>query len=305
MSTFTTSTRTNELWPGIKGFWDGMTKELSPLYTQYFTVENSDKSYEKLSEHYNVGVAPVKAEGAQTKYGTFAQGTSPEFFNIAYSLGIILTHESIADNQYFKDGKDKVRALRKSFYTTKEIVCANVLNNAFSSGSLMPGGDGVSLCNTAHPNAAGIFSNKLEVDSDLSEASLEELLIIIKGAFDSTGVHKSNSRGKKLIVSDSNWFVAERILKSLLQNDTGNNALNAIKSLGVLPEGYMSNTYLTDVDAWFVKTDAEKGLTFMEREKLNFYDDNVTNTRNMEYYGYERYAVGWANARGIYGSQGA
>jgi hypothetical protein len=305
MTVYTTGTRPNELWPGIKGFWDGMSKELPPLYTQYMTVVDSDKKYEKYSEHYNTGLAQVKAEGDSTKFAGFAQGASPEFRNVAYSLGIILTHESIADNQYFSEGKDKVRALRKSFYTTKEVNCADVLNNGFDTNFTMPNGDGLPLFSTSHVDSSGTYSNKLAVDADLSETSLEELLIQIKGAFDSTGVHKANLRGQKLIVADANWFEAERILKSILQNDTGNNAVNAIKSTGALPQGYLCNTYLTDSDAWFVTTDVEKGLVFQNREALELYDDNDTDTRNMKYYGYERYATGWVDPRGIYGSAGA
>jgi hypothetical protein len=305
MSIYNTGTRPKELWPGLKGFWDGRGKELQHLYTQYMTVVNSDKKYEKYSEHYDTGLVPIKAEGDATKFAGFAEGASPEFRNVAYSLGIILTHESIKDNQYFSEGKDKVRALRKSFFTTKEINCADVLNNGFDTNYVMPNGDGKPLFSTSHPNSTGTFSNKLAVDADLSEASLEELLIQIKGAFDSTGVHKANLRGQMLMVADENWFTAERILKSILQNDTGNNAINAIKSTGALPKGYLCNTYLTDPDAWFVTTDVEKGLIFQEREDLDFYDDNDTDTRNMKYYAYERYATGWVDPRGAFASAGA
>lgn len=305
MSTFTTGTRPNELWPGIKGFWDGMGKELSPLYTQYLQQKTSDKAYEKYSEHYNTGLAQRKEEGDSTKFAGFAQGSSPEFRNVAWSLGIVLTHESIQDNLYFTKGKDKVRALRKSFFTTKEVNAADILNNGFDSNFIMPNGDGQALFSTAHKNGTGTFSNKLAVDADLSETSLEEMLIQIKGTFDSTGVHKANLRGKKLHVSDENWFTAERLLKSILQNDTGNNAINAIKSTGALPEGYLCNTYLTDQDAWFVHTDAENGLIFQDREKLSLRDDNDENTRNMKYYGYERYALGWIDVRGAFASAGA
>ena len=305
MSIYNTGTTSNELWPGMKGFWDGRGKELPYLYTQYFDIESSEQKYEKLSEHYNTGLAKPKAEGSETEIGGFAQGASPEYYNIAYSLGIILTHESIKDNLYFKEGKDKIRSLRKSFYTTKEIVHANVLNNGFTSGFIMPNGDGKTLFATDHKNAGGTFSNRLSVGADLSETAIEDMLIQIKGAFDSTGVHKANIRGQKLLVSDSNWFISERILKSFLQNDTANNAVNALKSTGAIPQTYISNTYFTDSDAWFVKTTAEKGLTCFERESLDLYDDNEQATRNYLYYGYERYSVGWTDPRGVYGSPGA
>lgn len=304
-SIYNTGTRPNELWGGIKGFWDGMGEELQALYPQYMKIEESDQSYEKYSEHFNTGLAQRKAEGDSTKFAGFAQGASPEFRNVAWSLGIILTHESIADNLYFKQGKDKVRALRKSFFTTKEVNAADVLNNGFTAGFTMPNGDGQVLFSTSHPNAAGTYSNRLAVDADLSETSVEEMLIQIKGAYDSSGVHKANLKGEKLIVSDANEFEAARILKSVLQNDSGNNAINAIKSTGKLPEGVLVNTYLTDSDAWFITTDTEKGLVFQNREALTLEDDNESKTKNMQYYGYERYSLGWVDPRGVYGTTGA
>jgi hypothetical protein len=303
-TTFLTSTRPSELWPGIKGFWDGAEKEFTTLYNKYFDVTTSDKKQEQYSEHYNTGLVPIKAESDETVFAGFAQGAQPRFTNVAYSLGIILSHESIKDNQYFKEGKDKVKALRKSFYTTKEIVHANVLNNGFNSSFLQEGGDGVELFSQLHLNASGTYQNELTLPADLSESSLEDMLILIKGAFDSTGVHKANLTPKMLIVPDALCFTAERILRSILQNDTGNNAINAIKNMGLLPDGYLVNTYLTDNDAWFVKTDAE-GLLSLERESLELYDDNDTKTRNMQYFGYERYSKGWKDPRGIYGSEGA
>jgi hypothetical protein len=304
MSIYNTGTRPNEIWPGLKGFWDGMSEELSPLYPQYFKEEKSTQKYEKYTEHYNTGLVQVKAEGDSTKFAGFAQGASPELRNVAYSLGIILTHESISDNLYFKEGNDKIRALRKSFFTSKEINGANILNNGFDSNYLMPNGDGVELFSSAHPNAAGTYANELAIPSDLSEQALEDMLVLIKKTYDASGVHKANLTARKLIIPDEQEFNAARILKSVLQNNTGNNAINAIKSLGKLPEGYLCNTYLTDEDSWFVTTDADNGLIYQNRESLSIEKDNEMSTKNLACYGYERYAFGWVNPRGIFGSEG-
>jgi len=305
MSVFTTSTRPNEIWPGLKVFWDGMGSKLAPLYPQIFKEEKSTQKYEKYSEHYNVGLPQLKAEGDSTKFAGFAQGASPELRNIAYSLGIILTHESIADNLYFKEGKDKIEALRKSFETNKDTLGADVLNNGFSSSYLMPNGDGVELFSSLHPNAAGTYANELPIPADLCETSLEDMLVLISAALDSSGVHKANLKAQKLIVSKENMFNAARILKSTLQNDTATNAINAIKSMGLLPEGFITNIYLTDTDAWFVKTDAQNGLIYQNREPLKLYRDNEMDTLNLKCYGYERYAFGWVDPRGMYASEGA
>jgi hypothetical protein len=306
-SIFTANTRPDELWPGLKGFWDGATADYEGIkvYDKIFTIVRSDKDFEKYEEHRNTGLVPVKPEGAQTQFDGFAQGIRPELRNTAYSLGIILTHESIVDNKYFTQGKDKVRALRKSFFTTKEKVHANILNRAENASYTVSGGDGQSLLSVSHTNARGTWANKQATDADLSETALEDMLILIANTVDASGVHNAGLSAKTVVVPTNNMFEIERILGSVLQNDTGNNAVNAIKSMNAIPNGYIYWRYLTDTDSWFVITDAEKGLISQQREDLEFYDDNEKRTRNMQYFGYERYVASWVDPRGVFGSLGA
>lgn len=305
MSVYTTSSRPNELWAGLRAFWGDEEKKLAPIYTKIFKTGKSEQEYEKVSEHYNIGLVQVKSEGSSMSYGGFAQGSAPEFYQVGYALGFKMTLESKIFNKYFKEGEDKVRALRRSFYTSKELVHANILNNGFSSSQLMPNGDGKALLATDHPNAVGSYSNKLSVDADLTEVSLENLLIQIKSAYDSSGVHKAMLTPLALVVPDAQVFNAHRILKSVLQSDTANNDINAIRSMGLLPEGVIENTFLSDTDAWFVKTNADQGLLSLQSYLLQFDRDNEFDTKNECYSGTEFYSVGWANPRAIYGSQGS
>jgi len=59
-------------------------------------------------------------------------------------------------------------------------------------------------------------------------------------------------------------FEAERILKSTLQNDTANNAINALKSTGMFSGGVKVNHYLTDTDAWFIRTNCPDGMKVLQ-----------------------------------------
>jgi hypothetical protein len=179
---------------------------------------------------------------------------------------------------------------------------ANIINRAFSSSYL--GGDAKELIATDHPTLDGTQSNELSVAADLSEASLEDLLIQIMNATDSRGL-RMQLRGKKLIVPPNLAFEAERIVKSNLQNDTANNAVNAVKSMGLLPEGVMVWHYLTDTDAWFIKTDAPEALKLFNRRELAFTKDSDFDTDNFKHKATERYVGGWSDWRGIYGSEGA
>jgi hypothetical protein len=192
--------------------------------------------------------------------------------------------------------------LARSMRVTKETVVANVINRAFSNTYV--GGDGVELISTAHPTVNGTQSNELSVAADLSEASLEDMFIQIMNAVDSRGL-RIRLMPKKLIVPPNQAFEAERIVKSNLQNDTALNAINAIKSTGMLPGGVMVWHYLSDTDAWFITTDAENGLKLFNRRALSFAKDSDFDTDNFKHKATERYVAGWSDWRGIYGSEGA
>lgn len=302
MSVITTGAHPKALWPGVRKFVMGSYNEFATEYTDIFDMKTSDMAYEEDVETTGFNLAQIKTQGGAVSYDGHTQGFIKRYTHVAYGLGYIVTREERDDNLYKSRSFKRGEQLSFSFRTTKEIVGANVLNRAFDTN--YTGGDGKALCVTDHPSLAGNWSNTLSVAADLSEASLETMLVNISLAKNSRGLPIA-IRGKKLIVSPSDVFNAERILKSALQNDTANNAVNAIRSMGLLPGGYVVNHYLTDTDAWFVKTDAPDGMLGFQRQAFEFTQDNDFDTENAKAKGYERYSFGWTDPRGLYGSPGS
>ena len=290
------------LWPGVAATF-GQEYKKHPLECEHlFDVKMSKKAHEEDVRITGFGLAPVKAEGGSTTYTSDTQADVTRYTNVAYSLGFIVTREEMDDNLYDVVGTRRAAGLAFSMRTTKEIVSANVLNRGFNAAYV--GGDGKELFATDHPSNAGNQSNALAIAADLSEASLEDLLIQIMSATNYEGLQIA-IRGEKLIVPPAEAFNAERILKSALRSGTDFNDLNAIRSMGLLPGGYVVNHYLTDADAWFIKTDAPNGMTMFKRTGMEFTKDNDFDTSNAKAKAYERYSVGWSDWLGAFGSAGA
>lgn len=290
------------LWPGLNAVWGKEYVEHPVECRDLFDMETSEKAYEEEVLVPGFGLAPVKAEGSSVQYDSTSQGYVSRYTHIAYGLGFIVTREAIDDNQYEKKALGSTRDLAFSFRQTKENVAANVYNRAFNSS--YTGGDGKELLATDHPIQGGTFSNELATPADLSEASLEDICVQIMNAVNDRGL-KISLMPRSLIVPTALTFEATRILKSQLQNDTANNAINALRSMGMFPEGVKINHYLTDADAWFVRTNAPRGMKMFSRTAAEFAQDNDFDTSNLKYKGYERYSVGWTDPRGLYGSAGA
>jgi hypothetical protein len=297
----TTGSHPKSLWPGVKAFFGKTYAEKPLVCTMVFDEQSSDKSYEERVEETGFGLAPVKGEGASISYDTDAQGYTSRFVNVTYGLGAKVTMEAIEDNQYESVAKSKAAKLARSMRQTKENVFANVLNRAFNASYV--GGDASAMIVNNHATLDGTQSNLLTVAADLSEASLEDMLTQIRQAKDSRGL-RIQLKGQKLIVSPENEFEATRILSSVNQSGTANNDINAIRELGLLPGGVVVWDYLTDVDAWFVKTDAPEGLIMQNRRAMSFDQDNDFDTSNACMKAMERYAGGWADWRGVFGSPG-
>lgn len=296
-----TSNHPKALWPGVKAWWGKSYADHQVEYTELFDVFSSDKAYEEDVQIVGFGVAPVKNQGAAVTYDSEVQGPVTRYTHVAYALGYIVTHEELKDDLYTEVSNTRASALARSFRQTKERVAAGIYNRAGTSGYV--GGDGVTLLNAAHPNTSGgTFSNQLAVAADLSEAALEDLTIQIMQATDPRGL-LINLMPKSLIVNPSNYYNANRILKTEYQTDTANNNINVIKANGVIPK-LVVNHYLTDNDAWFIRTNVTNGMKFYERETMSFDQDNDFDTMNAKAKGYERYSVGWTDPRALYGSMG-
>lgn len=302
MAVISTGNHPKALWPGIKAHFGYAYDKHPEEYSLIFDKSDSDKAYEERVELTGFGLAPVKPQGSAVEYDSEQQGYISRFTNVTIALGYIVTMEELADNLYEAVSRNRSQALAFSMKQTKEIIGANVLNRAFSA--TYTGGDAVQLCATTHPTQAGNQSNYLTTPADLSEASLEDMIIQIMTAQNNRG-RQINLLPEKLIVAPQNWFEANRILKSALQNDTANNAVNALKSTNALPGGITMNHYLTDADAWFVKTNCPEGLIYQERMAIKFTQDNDFDTENAKAKSVERYVFGWADWRSLFGSPGA
>jgi hypothetical protein len=300
MAVINTGNFPKALWPGVHAFCMGLYNEWPEEYSRIFKVETSDLAYEEDVEITAFDLPQVKTEGAAVVYTGHSQGFTKRYTHIAYGLGFIVTHEEMSDNQY-KRAFQRAEMLARSFRLSKEIVHANILDRAFTGA--YAGGDGKELVATDHPTVSGNQSNELAVAADLSEASLEDALTLTRKMKNSKG-QPINLKPKMLIVSAEDAFTAERILKSDGQSGTANNDINAIRSRGLLPQGYMISTYKTDTDAWFVTNDCPHGLMSFTREGYRFTKDGDFDTDNAKFKGYERYVPGWTDWRGLVGSPG-
>lgn len=298
---FTTGNNPKLLWPGLAALFGTTYKDQPMVSDQIFDQNTSDKLYEEVQELAGFGLAGVKTEAGAISYTSSTQGPTARFTNVTYGLGFQESQESVEDNQYASRATDKTAALARSMRHTRETVLANILNRAYSNSYL--GADGIKLISTAHVTVNGTQSNTLATDADLSEASLEDMMIVIMNMTDSTGL-RIQAMPKKLIVAPNEAFNAQRILKSTGQNDSANNAVNAIKSMGLLSD-ILVWPFLTDTDAWFIKTDVPKGLMVFNRRAPTLEKDSDFDSGNYKHKATERYAGGWADWRGITGSQGA
>jgi hypothetical protein len=289
------------LWPGVKKWYGVEYADYPVQFDKLFDKSSSDKAWEEIVGRSGFGLAVVKAEGAPVTYDSEQQGFTSRFQHVNYALGFIITQEMMEDDQYMLVGERRSKALARSMRQTKEINGANVYNRAYNTS--YTGGDGKVMIATDHPNiAGGTWSNKIATAADLSEAALEQAYIDIQGFTDDRGLTIA-TKIKSLIIPRQLVFEAQRILKSDGRVATANNDPNVIKLMGVVPE-VVVNQYLTDSDAWFIRT-SEEGLHYFERKADTFAQDNDFDTENAKFKASGRYSFGWSDPRAIYGSPGA
>jgi hypothetical protein len=305
MSTITTGNFPRLLQEGLHSVFGKAYDEFPTEYDKIFDTMTSRKNFEVDAQLEGFGLADEKPEGDEITFDTSTQGFTPKYPNLTYAKGFIMTKEALADELY-DQFSGRARQLAFSMRQTKEVVGANVLNNGFDTNFQMIDGDGSALLATDHVNgpSGGTFSNKLTVDADLSEASLEDLLIQIGNATDPRG-KRIALQGVRLIVPTALQFESQRILGSVLQNDTGNNATNAVRDMNSIREGFTVNHYLTDTDAWFIKTNSPTGMKYYTRQAVDFGDDNAFTSGNVRMKADERYSFGWSDPRSVFGSSGA
>jgi hypothetical protein len=300
MAVISTGNHPKALWPGVAAWWGEKYAEHSVEYTQIFDVKSSSQNYEEDVQTSGFGLVPTKTEGGATQYDSHTQGYVSRYVHTEFGMGWIVTRAERDDNLYEGKAFDRTGDLAYSLRQTEENVGANVLNRAHTSG--YTGGDGSILCVTTHSDFHGTWSNTLSSGADLSEASIESLAIQIMDALNPRGL-KISLMPKRLIIPTALSFESTRVLKSLLQNDTANNAINALRVMGTVPEVAV-NHYLTDSDAFFIKTSAPRGLCWYDRVGAEFSADSDFDTDNNKAKCYRRFSVGWTDPRGCYSNNG-
>jgi len=292
-----------ELLPGLNALFGLEYAKYGEEHAEIFETESSDRSFEEETKLSGFSAAPVKDEGSAIEYDNAQEAWSARYTHETVAMGFSITEEAIEDNLYDRLAQRYTKALARSMATTKQIKAATVLNNAFTGGASAIG-DGVALCSAAHPSLSGNQTNLLATAADLNETSLEQMLIDIAGLTDERGL-KIAVRGMKLIIPKELQFIAERVLNSNLRPGTADNDNNAMKNMGMLPEGAAVNHFLTDNDAYFIKTDAPNGFKYFNRSAIKTAMEGDFDTGNMRFKARERYSFGVSDWRGVFGTPGA
>jgi outer membrane protein OmpA-like peptidoglycan-associated protein len=293
-----------ELEPGLNALFGLEYKQYENQSSEIYTTESSDRAFEEEVMLSGFASAQVKPEGSGVTYDNAQETFTARYTNETIALAFAITEEAIEDNLYDRLASRYTKALARSMAQTKQVKAASPLNNGLPTTDNFDSGDGVSLFNTSHTTIAGSFQNTLTTQADLNETSLEQALIDIAGLTDERGL-KIAAKAVKMIIPSALQFTAERLMKSAGRVGTADNDINAVKSLGMVPQGYRVNNYLTDTDSWYITTDVPNGMKHFERTPLSTKMEGDFDTGNVRYKARERYVFGVSDPRGIYGVEGA
>ena len=293
-----------ELEPGLNALFGMEYSRYENQHAEIFTTESSDRAFEEEVMLSGFGAAPTKSEGSAINFDNASEAYTARYNHETVALAFSITEEAIEDNLYDRLGARYTKALARSMAHTKQVKAASVLNNGFTAAQFA-GGDGKALMATDHPlSNGGTLANKPSTDADLNETSLEDALINIAGFVDERGMIIA-LRGMKLVIPRQLQFVAERLMASNLRTATADNDINAIRSCGMLPDGYAVNDFLTDTDAFFVLTDTPRGFIHFERTPMSTGMEADFDTGNMRFKARERYSFGFSDPRCVFGTTGA
>jgi hypothetical protein len=292
-----------ELLPGLNALFGLEYQKYGEEHKEIYESETSERSFEEETKLSGFGAAPVKAEGSAIAYDNAQEAWTTRYNHETIAMGFSITEEAVEDNLYDSLSARYTKALARAMSYTKQVKAAAVLNNGFSAS--YKGGDNVALFSTSHPLVGGgVNSNTPAAQVDLNETSLEAAIIQIAAWTDERGLLIA-AKPRKLIVPPALMFVAKRILDTDLRVATADNDLNAIKSMGAVPEGYTVNHFLTDTNAWFIKTDVPNGMKHFTRSPMSTGMDGDFDTGNVRYKARERYSFGWSDPLGMWGTSGS
>mgnify|MGYP003624884830 FL=1 len=293
-----------ELEPGLNALFGLEYKRYENQHVEIYDggIESSDRAFEEEVMLSGFANAQVKPEGSGVVFDNAQETFTARYTAETIALAFAITEEAIEDNLYDRLASRYTKALARSMANTKQVKAAGVLNNAFNTS--FAGGDGQPLLSQSHPTIAGTFSNTLATQADLNETSLEQSLIDIAAFTDERGL-KIAARGMKLLIPSELQFTADRLMKSSNRVGTADNDINAIKNMGMVPQGYSVNNFFTDPDAFFIKTDVPNGMKHFVRTAIKTAMEGDFDTGNVRYKARERYSFGWSDPRGMFGSSGA
>ena len=293
-----------ELEPGLNALFGLEYKQYENQHAEIYTTESSDRAFEEEVMLSGFAQAQVKPEGSGVSFDNAQETFTARYSHETVALAFSITEEAIEDNLYDRLASRYTKALARSMAQTKQVKAANPLNQGLPTADGFDSGDGVSLFNTAHPTISGTFANTLATQADLNETSLEQSLIDIAALTDERGL-KVAAKGVKMIIPSALQFTAERLMKSQLRTGTADNDINAIGSMGMIPQGYRVNNFLTDTDAFYITTDVPNGMKYFERSPIKTAMEGDFDTGNVRYKARERYSFGVSDPRGIFGVEGA
>ena len=290
-----------ELEPGLNALFGLEYKRYENQHAEIYATESSDRAFEEEVMLSGFANAQVKPEGSGITFDNAQETYTARYTHETVALAFAITEEAIEDNLYDRLASRYTKALARSMANTKQVKAVNPLINGFGT---FTSGDGVSLFNANHPTVAGTVSNTLAVAADLNETSLEQSLIDIAAFTDERGL-KIAAKATKMIVPSALQFQAERLMKSEGRVQTADNDINAIRSMGMVPQGYRVNNFLTDPNAFFLITDVPNGMKHFVRTPIKTAMEGDFDTGNLRFKARERYQFGVSDFRGIYGSPGA
>ena len=293
-----------ELEPGLNALFGLEYNRYENQHAEIYTNETSDRAFEEEVMLSGFGNAQVKGEGAGVSFDDAQETFTARYSHETIALAFAITEEAIEDNLYDRLAARYTKALARSMSNAKQVKAVDPLIKGLPSTDTFDSGDGVSLFNTAHPTINGTFKNTLSTQADLNETSLEQSMIDISKMTDERGLRIA-ARGLKMIIPSELQFTAERLMKSQGRTGTADNDINAIVSMGMVPQGYRINNYLTDSDAFYILTDVPNGMKMFTRAPLTTAMEGDFDTGNVRYKARERYSFGVSDPRGIFGVEGA
>ena len=293
-----------ELEPGLNALFGLEYKRYENQHAEIYTTESSDRAFEEEVMLSGFANAQVKAEGSGVSFDEAQETFTARYTHETVALAFAITEEAIEDNLYDRLASRYTKALARSMSNAKQVKAVEPLIQGLPTTDNFDSGDGVSLFNTSHPTVAGTFANTLATQADLNETSLEQSMIDIAAMTDERGL-KIAARGMKMIIPSELQFTAERLMKSDKRVGTADNDINAVRSMGMVPQGYVVNNFLTDTDAFYITTDVPNGMKYFQRAAIKTAMEGDFDTGNVRYKARERYSFGVSDFRGIFGVEGA